>query len=530
MSQSDDLCGPRKPTLASDQTTLWWKAAVVCLVFSLVLFLVSKTMADPDLWGHVRFGLDMLREGAVRLADRYSYLSDRSWINHEWMSEILFGASFGLAGPVGLVALKVSVLLPLFGLLYRHLCKRGLSVFRAGVVIILMQPCLPALILVRPQLFTYFGFLLMLLIIVQAEEGRRRWLWAAVPLMCFWTNLHGGFLAGGILGIWWVSAAAQAGVDRGLRRQTVPFGLQPLAACAVAGLSTFLNPYGPRLLEFLAGTAFVERPEIGEWHPLHIRSVMGGGYLLLVAVTVFALTKTRRRLTLGILGPVTVCVLLPLLSVRHLPLFCLAFAVLLADHLADAFQCHWPQERLGGKADPLRMPFICIAAVTSIAFLSLAVPRLRCIQTDLFPIPTQSVALLKKSGVSGKMVTTFGWGEYVIWHLGPEIKVSIDGRRETVYSDERLTRNLNFAFGQGDWDAVLERDPADIVLVSKRWTGGAKMAGPAYNLMSLKPGWVLVHEDSTSALFGRETWPQLSGLQKTPVPSLPDDGKGLCFP
>jgi hypothetical protein len=32
------------------------------------------------------------------------------------------------------------------------------------------------------------------------------------------------------------------------------------------------------------------------------------------------------------------------------------------------------------------------------------------------------------------MITYFDWGEYVIWHLGPGVRVSMDGRRETVYS------------------------------------------------------------------------------------------------
>ena len=32
----------------------------------------------------------------------------------------------------------------------------------------------------------------------------------------------------------------------------------------------------------------------------------------------------------------------------------------------------------------------------------------------------------------------FGWGQYAIWHFGPRLKVSFDGRRETVYSAARI--------------------------------------------------------------------------------------------
>ena len=37
--------------------------------------------------------------------------------------------------------------------------------------------------------------------------------------------------------------------------------------------------------------------------------------------------------------------------------------------------------------------------------------------------------------VSGRLVVPFNWGEYAIWHWGPRLRVSMDGRRETVYGD-----------------------------------------------------------------------------------------------
>jgi len=35
-------------------------------------------------------------------------------------------------------------------------------------------------------------------------------------------------------------------------------------------------------------------------------------------------------------------------------------------------------------------------------------------------------------------VLPFNWGEYAIWHFGPRLRVSIDGRRETVYSERTI--------------------------------------------------------------------------------------------
>jgi hypothetical protein len=51
-----------------------------------------------------------------------------------------------------------------------------------------------------------------------------------------------------------------------------------------------------------------------------------------------------------------------------------------------------------------------------------------------------------------------------------------------------------------------------------------------YHLMKTEPGWRLVYRDSFAALFAREGLPIVAVLERTPVPSLPPDGAGLCVP
>jgi hypothetical protein len=43
---------------------------------------------------------------------------------------------------------------------------------------------------------------------------------------------------------------------------------------------------------------------------------------------------------------------------------------------------------------------------------------------------------LRASASAGRLVTSFAWGQYAIWHFGPSLRVSFDGRLETVYSEE----------------------------------------------------------------------------------------------
>ena len=37
----------------------------------------------------------------------------------------------------------------------------------------------------------------------------------------------------------------------------------------------------------------------------------------------------------------------------------------------------------------------------------------------------RAVALLKQSGIKGNMAVPYEWGEYVLWHMSPGVKVSM---------------------------------------------------------------------------------------------------------
>ena len=77
------------------------------LILLLALVADSMQYADPDLWGHVRFGQTMLNTGHLIRADIFSYSAlGRPWINHEWLSEIVMALAYNALGVAGLKLLK----------------------------------------------------------------------------------------------------------------------------------------------------------------------------------------------------------------------------------------------------------------------------------------------------------------------------------------------------------------------------------------------------------------------------------------
>src|SRR5712691_11152134 len=123
-------------------------------------------------------------------------------------------------------------------------------------------------------------------------HGRSLLVFAVVPMMALWTNVHGGWLVGaGTLAVW-------AGLGL-LTPLAIGDKLRVLCAAMAALAATLLNPYGWRLWLFLRETVGFGRAEITEWQPVYR---LGYGSVLLwalvasAAVLPLARASTRRSI------------------------------------------------------------------------------------------------------------------------------------------------------------------------------------------------------------------------------------------
>ena len=136
------------------------------------------------------------------------------------------------------------------------------------------------------------------------------------------------------------------------------------------------------------------------------------------------------------------------------------------------------------------------------------------------------------AGGSANVAVHFNWGEYVLWHAGPRVKVSMDGRRETVYSDATYHDNTLFIDGVDEWDRLLARPPHNAATRATRAETDLVLvpAGTAvYHLMTYQPDWELLMERGPAALFGRRGSPVTSHLHAIPPRAL-DGDTTLIFP
>jgi hypothetical protein len=116
---------------------------------------------------------------------------------------------------------------------------------------------------------------------------------------------------------------------------------------------------------------------------------------------------------------------------------------------------------------------------------------------------------------AGRLVTHFNWGEYAIWHFGPRLRVSMDGRRETVYSDARLA----------EYDAVLAGSPAGLETLA-RWRADYVWLPVTSDLTRR---WLATHGYREDFASTRSFVAVRADLPVLPVPPAVEGGR-RCFP
>jgi hypothetical protein len=423
---------------------LWFGA----LVQFVILALLALTAADADLWGHLTFGRDILASGHVVQVDRYSFTSDLPWINHEWLAEIAMAGAWRVAGAIGLTTLKLALAWGAGAFVLAAWWPFRLTpLWRDGLLFATALGVWPLVATIRPQAFSILLCAALLFFLIEVRAGRA-WARLAVPaLFAVWVNTHGGWLVGaGVLAIF--TACALIDLTLPLRVR-----LSILLMAAACGAACLVNPYGVRMLDFLFATVRPERADIPEWRAVTALPMAALVlWALPMAVAVIALVRRRRDAPLWVWLTIAMLAIGSMRVARLGGFFALAVGLLVAPLAA-------PARRDADNAARL-IDWQAVAAALLAAAIALGIFGRRIgMDGDWTPEPG-AIEFARSHGLHGRLLTWFDYGEYAIWHLGPTLTVSMDGRRETVYSVAVRNRHTEiYRNGPGAIVAVAELRP-----------------------------------------------------------------------
>ena len=471
---------------------------------------LTSAAADADLWGHVRFGQDLLAHHSVVIADTHSFTADRPWINHEWLAEIAMASVFAALGPFGLNLLRLSCLALIATLIWRRLSffKPPARVLDA-LIVTSMLGVLSRGEQVRPQLFSLLLFSVLLTILTDVDRsGDRRRLLLVAPVTALWANLHGGWIVGLECLVMWAGCTLVFG-----RAITRPQRVMVVMAVVSAAMFTAVNPYGVRLWWFLVETVRVNRPYIEEWQPVYRLQGWAWLFWLLPAVLAAgAAVRAKGRIAPQYALVVVFLAVMSLVVSRLDAFFMLGVVFLMAEPLA----ANW-HDRAMDAVEPKRIRILRPAmAVVVIAVLPFVASRASRIRIGHPPMPEREAAeFVERAGLHGRVLVWFDWGEYVIWHFSPRMRVSIDGRRETVYSDELIAKHMAFYLGDSTAIDLPTRISADYIWVPKWIPVVPKMRDN---------GWAPIFEGPQSIILAR------SASDIHPLRLVSEDAKLRVFP
>ena len=466
---------------------------IVLLSMIFVLAVRQSVSLDPDLWWHLKVGQQIVNTRSIPHTDDYSFTKQGSeWVAHEWLSEVIIAGIYRLSGLVGLVTIFSLIIFIVFWITYIRCAGKP---YAAGVAILLAAAASSPLFGIRPQMLTLFlaSIYIVLLERFDPKEHRRR-LWWLVPFMLLWVNLHAGWALGlALIGLYLVRAVLDGEWDH----------VRPLLIVLVVCTAVVpLNPNGFRMFSYPVETltsasmaAFIQEWASPDFHQI---TYLPLAILLLSTFAAMALSPTRARL--GEIFLVLITALGALRSVRHIPIFALFAAPVLAKHLwAIATERGWDKLLTGAEARPNGIKLL-INIVLLLAPLALGVFRVwhfAMHQRDFTMIrnPVAAVEFLKSQHLPGPIYNRYGWGGYLIYQLYPQYRVYIDGRAD-VYGDAFFAEAMRTYDGAGNWASSLDRYGIQTVLISPD-------APLASLLRNDHDKWKVVYEDNDAIIFTR---------------------------
>jgi hypothetical protein len=312
----------------------------------------------------------------------------------------------------------------------------------------------------RPQVMSTLAFLALLACMRAFDRGRHRSMLALPPLFLLWANTHGGWVLGGtLLAMWALTRLAASPGDPACRAL--------VAACAAAAAVTFVNPGGAHLWTFLLETVRLERGDIREWHSVSTSVPM----LVVWSVTTGVLVAGARRVPRGARVYLALAAFTAVSSfrvMRLLPFHAMTVFLLVAPWLLSGRGDGGGEEREPSFTVRDWMVAATVWAVV-VAGATARTGRVGCLQpAGAFTVDGRAGRFLRDNHAQGRMLVYFDWGEYSLWHLGPGLKVSIDGRRETVYSARTIGRHLAFYRAEPGARAYLDELAPDVVWLPRK--------------------------------------------------------------
>lgn len=404
----------------------------------IILLMVKIDLVTADVGRHIKNGEIMFvgsfeARSALLTTNYYSYTEgDAPFVNHHWLSGVVFYIVSKLAGFSGLSVLYIALMLAAFLLVF-DLIRKRVSTLGLTTISLIAIPVIASRAEVRPEVVTYLLVVVFIWICSKYTENEidKKWLWSLPILELVWVNAHIGFILGPfIIGAYLVGFVLKKDLIKASRTGLILF---------TASVATLANP------SFIHGVLYpfkifgVYTYRVFENQSILFLSNLGVGnvftfsaYEVLVVIVLIsyalAVTADWRRISVPIFIISSAFAVMGLVAIRDFPLFGLIGVVAFATNLSIVYE--------RGKSWVITSEsFIVIASVLLILAGSVFSLGLFASRSERFGIGVESgvnnaVSFFKENNIKGPIFNNYDIGGYLIYNLFPDEKVYFDNRPE----------------------------------------------------------------------------------------------------
>lgn len=427
---------------------------IALLVLLGVGLMVKIDFATADIGRHIKNGEIILtgssaERNALLTTNFYSYTErDVPFINHHWLSGVVFFVIFKSLGSVGLSLFYIAGMLAAFWLIL-DLARKKINLFALGAVALIAVPIITSRAEIRPEMFTFFFIALYVWILAKYSEGRLsvRWLWFLSLVQILWVNLHIGFIFGPfIIGAYLAGALVEK--DFALFKR---YALVLLVTC----LASLLNPahiYGV-LYPFQIFGIYTYR--IFENQSISFLTNLGVGnpftfsayrvFITIVLISyILAAIKNWKKISLPLLICAAVFGYMGWSAVRDFPLFALVGLIAVAMNMEIIFS---DDNRHNWLKNEIFVTFVGIILVFTGLILNIGHMSSH---GDSFGIGAEdginkAGEFFRNNSLKGPIFNNYDIGGYLIYNVFPSEKVYFDNRPEAYskrFVDEEYIKAL----------------------------------------------------------------------------------------
>lgn len=417
-----------------------------------LLSIHSFDSINNDIGRHIKLGEIIWQTKSIPSTNLFSFTEpDHSFINHHWLSEVVFYFSYSLVGLKGMIIFKTIIILASFLILYRVLQKiaalKNKDYFNlvypiSGLIFLLFIFIFSERTEVRPEIFSFLLFSVFLSVLLREKYiGFSKTIWILPLLELLWVNLHIYFFIGPIIFLIYL-------IDQKINTKPEALNPKQFLIFILIILATLVNPNGITgalyplnvFKEYGYSVAENQSPFVlARLAPSLTINLFKFSMFLTIGSFVLVAKKIKNKLFEFLLGAFLIFASIKM--IRNFSIYSLGMFPLVALNIQHSINSLKVLNFLSKKRITILLYAVLfgLAVFFSYQLISNRFYAQQWSKTKFgLEIPVggdRAIEFIKTTSLKGPIFNNFDLGSYLIWKLYPQERVFVDGRPE-AYSED----------------------------------------------------------------------------------------------